>query len=307
MKRALLGLALVAALVPQAAGAQTAPCQFVLGFQALHDADPTDVGDCTDNQAFAANGDAMQHTTNGLMVWRKADNWTAFTNGYQTWINGPDGLVSRLNTERFPWEASAADVPASTTPTPTPSAMQTPTPGPSPSATPTPTGPPATIPSCAYTTDTSSKNLVISVCEGDSTFVMTVPVPSGGSLFYSFPYQARRIVGGVSIVAAPSVTFTVKVSGLEPYNRSNVGVRIWDGQTIGKAPRMTWTLQANPTKWDPATLQESYSSSSSGPVTVELFNYTARTQTFSVSFGGLTYPPTANHDPTYVPLVLTKQ
>lgn len=91
------------------AAAQTAPaCQFVLGFQTLHDLAPADIGDCVDNQAFAYNGDAQQHTTKGLMAWRKADNWTAFTNGYMTWINGPVGLVSRLNTDRFPWEHDTA-------------------------------------------------------------------------------------------------------------------------------------------------------------------------------------------------------
>gem|GEM_PF-3204734 len=87
--------------------AQTAPaCQYILGFKALHDLDPSDIGSCVDNQAFAANGDAQQHTLNGLMAWRKADNWTAFTNGYQTWINGPTGLVERLNNQRFSWEAN---------------------------------------------------------------------------------------------------------------------------------------------------------------------------------------------------------
>src|SRR5581483_4135453 len=57
-------------------------CKFILGFQTLHDLDPAHTADCLDNQAFASNGDALQHTTNGLLVWRKADNWTAFTNGY---------------------------------------------------------------------------------------------------------------------------------------------------------------------------------------------------------------------------------
>jgi len=79
-------------------------CQFILGFKTLHDMTPDITGDCQDNQAFAANGDSQQHTTKGLMAWRKADNWTAFTNGYMTWINGPNGLVSRLNTDRFTWE-----------------------------------------------------------------------------------------------------------------------------------------------------------------------------------------------------------
>src|SRR5438270_11089641 len=102
----LASLALLELAAP--ASAQTpAPCQFVLGFKTLHDLAPADVGDCLDNQASAANGDALQHTTKGLMAWRKADNWTAFTNGYETWINGPAGLARPLNTERFTWDAAA--------------------------------------------------------------------------------------------------------------------------------------------------------------------------------------------------------
>ncbi len=92
---------------PAAVGA----CQYILGFKSLHDLDVSDTGDCTENQAFAANGDAQQHTTAGLMAWRKADNWTAFTNGYWTWINGPNGLAKRLNTERFTWEANPDGLP----------------------------------------------------------------------------------------------------------------------------------------------------------------------------------------------------
>jgi len=83
-------LTLAALAVSPVALAQTAPppagCQFVLGFKTLHDLDSADIGDCQDNQAFAANGDAQQHTAKGLMAWRKADNWTAFTNGYMTWL-----------------------------------------------------------------------------------------------------------------------------------------------------------------------------------------------------------------------------
>lgn len=114
--------------------AQTAPpasCQFILGFKTLHDLDPRDVGDCMDNQAFASNGDAQQHTTKGMMAWRKADNYTAFTNGYMTWINGPTGLVQRLNSDRFPWESNAP-ISAPTTPA-APAPAATPT-GPQPSA-----------------------------------------------------------------------------------------------------------------------------------------------------------------------------
>ena len=84
-----------------------APCQFILGFATLRDLiGPQIVGDCLEDQHFAENGDALQRTTRGLMVWRKSDNWTAFTDGFRTWVNGPFGVQQRLNTERFPWEVT---------------------------------------------------------------------------------------------------------------------------------------------------------------------------------------------------------
>lgn len=86
-------------------------CQYILGFATLHSLDAADIGGCLNDQHFAPNGDAQQTTANGLMAWRKADNWTAFTNGYRTWINGPAGLVSRLNTQRFGWEANPDGLP----------------------------------------------------------------------------------------------------------------------------------------------------------------------------------------------------
>jgi uncharacterized protein YkwD len=101
----------LAALQPAPSLAVGPGCQFVLGFQALHDLAPAAISECVDSQAFAANGDAQQHTTQGLLVWRKADNWTAFTNGAQTWINGPSGLVTRANTARFSWEANPQGLP----------------------------------------------------------------------------------------------------------------------------------------------------------------------------------------------------
>lgn len=86
-------------------------CEFVLGFAVLHALDPADIGPCVSGQTFAGNGDAQQATVHGLMAWRKADNWTAFTNGYATWINGPTGLAKRLNTQRFGWEANPDGLP----------------------------------------------------------------------------------------------------------------------------------------------------------------------------------------------------
>ncbi|HEV7215701.1 MAG TPA: M14 family zinc carboxypeptidase [Chloroflexota bacterium] len=93
---------------PSEAQAQApAPCRFVLGFALLRSLTPATVGDCLDDQQSAANGDAVQHTTHGLLVWRKADNFTAFTNGADTWVNGPFGLEQRPNDARFAWEANA--------------------------------------------------------------------------------------------------------------------------------------------------------------------------------------------------------
>ena len=84
-------------------------CQFVLGFKTIRDLIGHEiVGECLQNQHHGANGDGLQQTTGGLLVWRKADNWTAFTDGYRTWINGPNGLVQRLNTEFLLWEAENA-------------------------------------------------------------------------------------------------------------------------------------------------------------------------------------------------------
>ncbi|MFI5266665.1 MAG: CAP domain-containing protein, partial [Chloroflexota bacterium] len=91
------------------AGAAT-QCVMGQGFKSLHDMAPAAVGECLDSQAFATNGDAQQHTTKGLLAWRKADNWTAFTNGYMTWINGPYGLQTRLNSARFPWEEQTGEL-----------------------------------------------------------------------------------------------------------------------------------------------------------------------------------------------------
>ena len=111
---AVLLIGQVTAVQAQDASAATAAdCQFVLGFatlKALIDAaeGPEKVGECLENERHnPAKGETLQQTTGGLLVWRKADNWTAFTDGYRTWANGPYGLQRRLNTEEFPWERPA--------------------------------------------------------------------------------------------------------------------------------------------------------------------------------------------------------
>jgi hypothetical protein len=89
-------------LAPGAAGAG---CRFQLGFAALRGAIPGVVGGCVEDEHHnPENGDALQKTTGGLLVWRKSDNFTAFTDGHRSWVAGPFGVQSRLNSERFAWE-----------------------------------------------------------------------------------------------------------------------------------------------------------------------------------------------------------
>lgn len=119
---ALVVLALTLSFLIGGPRVNAADCTFVLGFQAIRDRIPEIVGDCLVDQHYnPSNGDALQETTGGMLVWRKADNFTAFTDGYQSWVNGPYGLQQRLNTERFDWEAAAPE------PTPTPSSEPSPT------------------------------------------------------------------------------------------------------------------------------------------------------------------------------------
>ncbi len=106
MKR--LTVALIAATVlvltsNSATLAQPAP-EFQLGFKLLADQIPEVVGEPLENEHWGANGDSLQQTSKGLMVWRKADNWTAFTNGAWTWVNGPEGIRDRPSGDRFEWE-----------------------------------------------------------------------------------------------------------------------------------------------------------------------------------------------------------
>src|SRR6266540_3495140 len=106
---ALIGLCtLLLALIPAApawAAPASAGCSYRLGFAAFHDLIPELIGPCVSDETHNPdNGDAIQQTANGLLVWRKADNWTAFTDGSYTWLNGPNSLQQRLNGERFNWE-----------------------------------------------------------------------------------------------------------------------------------------------------------------------------------------------------------
>lgn len=79
--------------------------QFMMGFGAMANMMGGIAGQPIEDEWHGANGDGIQRTTTGMMAWRKADNWTAFTDGSMTWVSGPYGLQMRPNSERFPWEA----------------------------------------------------------------------------------------------------------------------------------------------------------------------------------------------------------
>ncbi|MGE5619940.1 MAG: CAP domain-containing protein [Sphingomonadaceae bacterium] len=92
----------VAATEP-AAIAQSKP-QFRLGFKTLAELIPKVVGVPLSEEQADSDGNSIQMTSTGLMVWIKSTNWTAFTDGFWTWINGPFGLQRRTNEQRFDWE-----------------------------------------------------------------------------------------------------------------------------------------------------------------------------------------------------------
>jgi hypothetical protein len=94
------------------------PCQFVLGFLFLHQQLQGIDGNCTSNeQPNPDNGDSLQTTENGLMVYQASTNTMRWTNGYETYTYSACGLQRRLNTQTFVWETDPA-IAAQTVPAP---------------------------------------------------------------------------------------------------------------------------------------------------------------------------------------------
>jgi hypothetical protein len=105
--RSLLGAVLltVALLGSGHAFAQSSPCQFVAGFADLRAMiEPETVGDCLEDEQTDVYGDVAQRTTRGTLWWTKSDSIASFTDETTTWRNGPFGLQSRSNQDRFRWE-----------------------------------------------------------------------------------------------------------------------------------------------------------------------------------------------------------
>ncbi len=99
-----LGIALAAGSAPREGGAACALLPETAGLVA--DLEPRVIGRCAAAPTTSPNGDVTQTTTNGLVVIRRSDGRTAFTDGYRTWVDGSDGVQRRLNGERFDWEAA---------------------------------------------------------------------------------------------------------------------------------------------------------------------------------------------------------
>ena len=108
---ALLLISMAAVLAFGVGRADATDCEFVLGFAALRASAPQTVGDCLENEMHnPADGITRQQTTGGILLWRKADNHTSFTDGHRTWVAGPHGLQQRAVGDRFAWESDAGVV-----------------------------------------------------------------------------------------------------------------------------------------------------------------------------------------------------
>lgn len=116
MKHLALSLVLAIGLLVSNFGTATAQVvEFRLGFAALAGMIPSLVGQPLENEHFDPVAEqSLQNTTTGLMVWRKADNSTSFTNGATTWVLGPLGVQRRPNDTLFAWERPAAAIPLPT-------------------------------------------------------------------------------------------------------------------------------------------------------------------------------------------------
>src|SRR5262245_1965247 len=94
-----------AGFAPRTPAVSAEGCRFGGTMATLAALQPDEVGAClADASPAPESGDDRQPTGGGLLVRRHDDGRTAFTDGVRTWLIGPYGVATRLNTERFPWE-----------------------------------------------------------------------------------------------------------------------------------------------------------------------------------------------------------
>jgi hypothetical protein len=186
LRTALALLATIVSLAWQLTPTTAQPsCQFVLGFATLRELVGADtVGDCLEDEHFNPdNGNAEQRTTGGLLVWRKIDNFMLFTDGGTSWVNGPSGLQSRPNSERFSWEGDPVSPAPSTS---SPGSSSDPYP-------PSSSAPPLIVLATAPPTSTGSGNPPGSAVSPSSTSAPTPTLtPSSSSAATATPSATPR-------------------------------------------------------------------------------------------------------------------
>ena len=121
--KACVAVALVVVLavsgpVPTGLAAQ---CEIWPRFLVLAEALPDLIGNCMAPESLnGETGDIEQPVDGGVLVLRSADNTPVFTDGWQTWVAGPNGIETRLNSERLAWEPGEASLAAAADTVPIP-------------------------------------------------------------------------------------------------------------------------------------------------------------------------------------------
>jgi len=105
---ALVAVLAVSGSIPTGLAAQ---CEIRPRFRVLAEALPELIGNCVASEALnGETGDIEQPVDGGVLVLRSADNTPTFTDGWQTWVAGPNGIETRLNSERLAWELGEASL-----------------------------------------------------------------------------------------------------------------------------------------------------------------------------------------------------
>jgi zinc/manganese transport system substrate-binding protein len=104
---------LVSLALPSLPALAQSACSFTGGFALLQAQIPDRVGSCLDNGTSRPMlGEAVQRTTNGLLVYRAVDGGISFSDGFHTWVLDPTGQAQlRDVNERFPWEFNGDGLP----------------------------------------------------------------------------------------------------------------------------------------------------------------------------------------------------
>src|SRR5437773_1334245 len=91
------GFALIPTLFMAAPSIHASGCTFGAGFDVVAATIPNQVGGCLTGPVGLGNGDVAQQTTEGQMMWDKANNIVRYISGATTWVLGPFGVQARAS------------------------------------------------------------------------------------------------------------------------------------------------------------------------------------------------------------------